>query len=472
MMKFFKQIDLTKGKPWKVIILFAIPIFLSLVLSNAFSLINSLVLKTTVGGNSVTAISSTGSISAILFQFAYGCSGGFATLTSADYGNKDFKSVRKTFYNGIYLSLVIGFIITILGLLVYKDLLIFLDVDAIYFDKAAQYYFIILISFVFLLMSNYLANTLRAMGDSTAPLLISFFSTAINVVMAFLLTGVIRFDTRGVAIATVLANVVNVVVTIIYIFKKYDYLDLRNGLEKFDSKICSTLLKLGIPLGLQWSILFVGSFFQSKTVNGFGPEATKAAGCFSSIEGYLIMPISAIASAFLSFVGQNYGNTNIKRIKEGIGQAMLINIVTWIFIIICGFLIIDYVPYIFLPIEEVNDPVSGPLIKYYCSTYLKVVIPLMVFQGILTVCRSTLQGIQKPLIPFISGIGELFTRLSICLLLPSIVNPLNPLSNESFISVCFSNPGAWFTSILIMGGSTLYFYFNKTNELVLGHFEE
>ena len=102
MMNFFKQMDLTKGKPWKVIVLFAIPILISSILSSAFSLINSLVLKTTVGGDSVTAISSTGSISLILFQFAYGCSGGFATLISANYGNKDYKAVRKTFYNGIY----------------------------------------------------------------------------------------------------------------------------------------------------------------------------------------------------------------------------------------------------------------------------------------------------------------------------------------------------------------------------------
>ena len=472
MMNFFKQMDLTKGKPWKVIVLFAIPILISSILSSAFSLINSLVLKTTVGGDSVTAISSTGSISLILFQFAYGCSGGFATLISANYGNKDYKAVRKTFYNGIYLSIIIGFIITVLGLFVYKDLLVFLDVDAIYLEKAAQYYFIILLSFVFMVISNYFANALRAMGDSSAPLIISFISTAFNVGLAFLFTGFIKWDTRGVAVATLLANVVNIIITFIYISKKYDYLNLKEGFEKVDSKVCLTLLKLGVPLGLQWSILFVGSFFQSKTINGFGPEATKAAGCFSSIENYLMMPISAIAASFLSYAGQNYGSGKIKRIKKGIGQAILVNVITWLFIVMIGFLIIDYVPYIFLPANEVNDPVSGPLIKYFCSTYIKVVIPLTIFQGILTVCRSTLQGIQKPLIPFISGLGELVTRLGICFFLPSLVNPNNPVSNESYVSICFSNPGAWLASILIMGGSTLYFYFNKSNELVLGNIEE
>ena len=128
MINIFKKVNLTNGKPWKVILLFAIPIFLTSVLSSAFSLINSLVLKTTVGGDSVTAISATSSISAILFQFAYGCSGGFATLTSANYGKNDEKSVRKSFYNGMYLSVIIGLLITTLGLFIYKDLLVFLEV--------------------------------------------------------------------------------------------------------------------------------------------------------------------------------------------------------------------------------------------------------------------------------------------------------------------------------------------------------
>ena len=98
--------DLTKGTPWKVILLFSLPILLSLILSNAFSLINALVLKVTVGGDSVTAINSTASISQILFNFAYGCSGGFAILLSSYFGKKDYDNLKMSFYNGLYLSII------------------------------------------------------------------------------------------------------------------------------------------------------------------------------------------------------------------------------------------------------------------------------------------------------------------------------------------------------------------------------
>ena len=466
-MNIFKKIDLTEGKTWKVILLFAIPIMLASVLGSAFSIINSLVLKTTVGGDSVTAISSTSSISAILFQFAYGCSGGFATMTSADYGRKDEKGVRKSFYNGLYLSVFIGLLITILGLFIYKDLLIFLEVDKVYLLKAEQYYFVILISFILMLLSNYLGNTLRAFGDSTAPLIISIISTLVNVLFAFVLTGLIKWDTRGVAIATALANGLSVVISMSYLLKKYDFLSIKYGVEKMEFKMCSKLLQLGIPLGLQYSILFFGTFFQSKTVNGFGPQATKAAGCFSSIENYLVIPTGAIAASFLTFVGQNYGKNNFERIKKGFKQAILIDLVFCGVIFFAGLLFVDYVPYIFLPKAEVDDPVNGPLIKYYCSTYISCVFPLIILHGILTVSRSMLQGIQKTFVPFLSGIGELVARLSVCFFLPRLIDPANHVSKQAYIGVCFSSPTAWFISTIIMGGFAMYFIFYKPIKTVI-----
>lgn len=95
--KLFKPVDLTIGSPWKVMLFFAVPILLSTLLNNAFSLINALVLKSTVGGDSVTSINSTGNISSILFNFAYGCTSGFAVLASNKFGQKDNEGLKKSF---------------------------------------------------------------------------------------------------------------------------------------------------------------------------------------------------------------------------------------------------------------------------------------------------------------------------------------------------------------------------------------
>ena len=221
--KIFQPIDLTKNRPYKVMLAFALPVFLSLLLSNAFSLINSLVLKVTVGGNAVTSISATGSISVILFNFAYGCSNGFSVISANKRGEHNENAIKKIFINALFLVFLIGIIITIIGLIFYKDLIAFLKVDAIYVDMAERYYQIILLSFIFMLLSNYLSNFLRGMGDSVFPLFISIITTISNIAFAFLLTGVIKLNTRGVAIATALSNVINVIISFIYIFKKYPF---------------------------------------------------------------------------------------------------------------------------------------------------------------------------------------------------------------------------------------------------------
>ena len=179
--KLFKPIDLTKGTPWKVILLFAIPILISSILGNAFSLINALVLKVTVGGDSVTAINSTGTISSILFNFAYGCSSGFAVVSSNKHGAKDEAGIKKTFYNSIILSIIIAFIIVVIGFCCYRQLLNILNIDEIYLERASNYYQIILISFIFMMLSNYCANFLRSIGNSSMPLVISLLSTILNI---------------------------------------------------------------------------------------------------------------------------------------------------------------------------------------------------------------------------------------------------------------------------------------------------
>lgn len=129
-------------------------------------------------------------------------------------------------------------------------------------------------------------------------------------------------------------------------------------------------------------------------------------------------------------------------------------------IVIIGFIIIPNVPYIFLPKNELTGE-EGTKIIYYCSTYLKILIPFLIMQGIVQMSRSCLQGIKKPMIPFLSGIGELIARVVICLFIPGWINPSHPTSNESYLGICFSTPIAWVVSAIIMGGSVIYIIFIK-----------
>ena len=422
---FFKPIDLTKGKPWKVILLFAIPILLSTVLNSAFSLINALVLKETVGGTSVTAINQTGSITSFLFNFAYGCTGGFAVLISNKCGSKDEDGIKKVFINSLFLSILIAAFISILGLLIYPYLFDILHTDITFIQKASDYLEILLLSFVFMVLSNLLSNFLRGLGDATVPLIISIISTLSNIMLAFFFTGYLNLDTKGVALATLISNIINIVITLTYMFKAYPFLKIKKNDIRLDYIIIKDLLKLGLPLGFQWSILFIGSFVQASKVNEFGKFAQQAVSCYQPFEQYVTIPLSVISQVMLSYTGQNYGAKNIDRIKHGIKDAIVIDLI------------------------------------FYCSSYIKIITPFLICQGLLQISRSILQGIKKTIIPFISGIGELLARIFICLLIPTLINPSNPISNESYLGICFSTPLAWVTSLLIMGGSVIYIIYFK-----------
>ena len=461
----FGNIDLTSGKIWKVLILFAIPILLSSLLNNAFSLINSLILKETVGGDAVTSVNSTASLSSILFQFAYGCTSGFAVICSNRKGKQDLDGTRKAFLVSLILSVRIGVIITTIGLVSLDSLLRILNINEIFIPGAKNYFNLMLIFFVVILLSNMISNFLRAIGNSFITLIISIFSTIINVGMAYLLTGVIKLDTRGVAIATITSHLFIFVASFVYLYVRHKGYRFKLSDFKNENKTYLDALKIGLPLGFQWSILFIGSFIQNSQINKFGPYAQNGVTCYSNFEGYLTIPISVLSTALLDFVGQNYGAKKYDRLKNGIKFNICLVFCVYLLILAIGLPLVNYVPYIFLPKSQLSDPLIKQKIFFYCSSYLWFVIPALIFQGLLTTFRSSLQGIKKSLWPFFSGIGELGARSLVCFTFPTLFNPSNPLSYISYRGLCLSTPLAWIVSTVIMGAAVYYFIFSKKHGL-------
>ena len=459
--KVFAFHDLTSGSPFKVILFFAIPIFISSLLNNSLSLLNSLVLRSTVGGVGVTAINQTGSLSSILFQFAFGASSGFAILASQRKGDNDQEGIKKVFFSSIFLSIILAFVITIVGVFALKPLLRLLNVGDTYFNYSYIYFLVLLIGFVITLINNFFGNFLRALGNSTFPLFVSLGTTLLHIFFVYLLTApyLLNMNTLGCGIAVIFTNLISLLINYFYIIKKYPSLKGLKGLWQFDKKIYGGLLKFGLPLGLQWSILFIGSFVQNSQVNLFGDDASKAMACYSNFEGYITMPFSALSSAITTFVGQNYGAKLYRRIKLGLRDGLFITLIIYAMILCIALPLTPYVPYIFLNLEEVNDKVI-----YYTSTYLIIIIVSLILQGTLMLSRSALQGTKHALIPFLAGVGELGARILISLYIPSLIDPsfATNHSQSAYLGLSFSTPSAWLISFLVMGISTLVLIiFNK-----------
>lgn len=448
----FKTMDLTKGSIFKALFFFSLPLFFSSLITSAFGLINSLVLKNTVGGYAVTAINVTGSISSLLFNFAYGAVSGFATITANHRGSKDIEGSRKSITHGIYISLVIAIVVSAIGFIFLDKFIDFLNIDEIYVKDAKDYFIIILAMFPLMMFNNLFAAELRALGNSFFPLAVAVAQAIVNVCFALLFTGPLNMGVRGAAFASLIAYAVAVIILITYLFFKYpDYRPTKESL-KIDWSMIGALLKLGLPLGFQWSILFIGTFIQSSVVNQFGSgAASKANVCSMNYENYISMVVLFIGNGLLTFVAQNYGAKQIDRIRKAIKICWLTTLALWVGTISIAIFIIPYFPYIFLPKDEVTDQ-----IKYYVSTYCYVISFTLIFQGSLRIFRSTLEGIKKSIWPLLSGFGELAARAAVCLLVPSLINPSDPTSNASYVGIAISNPSAWLVSVIIMGLAVLY----------------
>lgn len=446
---FFSYQDLTRDtKPIITMLLFAIPLFISAFANNGMSLINSIVLKTTVGGDSVTAINQTSPLSSLILQFGFGCTAGFGVVIANFCGSKNEDKIKQSIFLSIVACFIIWLVIGVIGIFSLKPLLNLLNVNELYYEKAYIYFLTALIFYIFNLLSNLSAHILRALGNSFVVLIASIISMGSQILFCFLLTSksIANLDTFGAALSMAGASIINAGICFFFIFKKYR---ISKKDMTFDGNIAKDMTKMALPLGFQWSILYIGAFVLASQVNLFGIYASKGMAVYSSWEGFAINTAMGTTGLMMSnYVGQNYGKKNYQRIKRGVFDGF--SIVFIIYLIQLAILLptVHLVPYIYLPANEVNERVM-----FYSSTYLYVTISLGIFQGLINISRGTLQGIKKPLLPFLSGIGELGARIGISLLVPFLIdqNYRATLSDASFIGISFATGTAWFISFLIMG---------------------
>ena len=458
---FFSYQDLTRNtRPIITMLIFAIPLFISAFVNSGISLINSIVLRTTVGGDSVTAINQTAPLSALILQFGFGCTAGFGVVIANLYGTKNEEKVKKAIFLSIVSCFVIWLILGGIGILTLRPLLNLLNVNELYYEKAYIYFALMLAFYIFNLLSNLSTHILRALGNSFVVLISSLISMAFQIGICFLLTSksIANLDIVGAAIAMACASLVNGGICYYFIFKKYRICkkDLR-----FDGEILKDMAKIGLPLGFQWSVLYIGTFVLASQVNLFGVYAAKGMAVYSSCESFAINTTMSTTGLMMSnFVGQNYGKKQYGRIKKGILDGYLIVLIIYLIQLAVLLPMVRYVPYIYLPGNDVNERVM-----FYSSTYLYITISMAIFQGLINISRGALQGMKKPLFPFISGIGELIVRIGVSLLIPFLIdnNYQNTLSDPSYIGISFATGSAWFMSFIIMG-TALIIIISKNNE--------
>lgn len=475
--------DLTQGSIWKTIVRFSLPILLSYLLQNFYSVADAAICGYTLSASEVAGVNDTNSISFIFLQFAFGCTAGMSVILSTHIGRNDSDGVRKALATQIVLSFFIVVAVTVISLFTINPLLALLGVtpsdtsevnNAVY-NAAFTYISIICGGMIGQFAYNLICCVLRSLGNSLTPLIFLVISTALNIALDLVFIMACGWGVAGAAAATVISQLLSAIACFIFTFVRYKELRLKLAdFKAMDMRTSLRTLWQGIPLGLQFSVLSFGILTMSngvisfdKTANGAMVAGTPAQIGYSAackLDNIFFTPFNALGTAMISFTGQNNGAGKHDRIRRGIMQTMLIMLVISAIEITAGLLLSvnGMYQHFFLASDKINSETIR-----FGNTYLYSALPFAFVLGVLLVLRNVIQGLGKPLFPFLAGIAELIARIVICIFLPLLANggPINSsASSLSFFCLGLGDAVAWFAAAILLAIATVYYMRKLSNQ--------
>ena len=457
----FQPIDLTEGTCWKTIFLFSIPIIISYLLQQIYTISDAAIVGQTLAADEVAGVNDTSPIAFIFLQFAFGVSAGFCAVTARSVGAHDEAAVRRSLATQIVLSAALTVALTALALVLLNPMLAWINLTPAsgeVYRAAFTYCAIIFAGIGAQLFYNFICSFLRSLGDSVTPLLFLLFSTALNVGLDLLFIVTFRWGVAGAAIATVLAQLLSTIGCFCYAFARYPKLRLHREDWAITRHDIGQHAFQGIPLGLQFSVLAIGIIVVQSVVVKFdildGQMVSNAAqngfGAANKFTGSLMTLLNGLGTAMTSFVAQNLGAGNFERIRKGARQALVMFAIATAISAALGFLatIGNFYLHLFLS----ADKVTADTIRFG-NGYMRVDMSLMLFLGGVFLLRNCVQGIGKPQFILGGGVAELVARVLVCLLLPAAVaggEVSAAAPHAAYVALCLADPMAWFAADLVM----------------------
>lgn len=318
------SVSLTEGPITKSIIFFSVPILLSNLFQQLYNSIDSAVVGSFAGDAALAAVGSTGALINLLIGFFLGIATGAGILYAMHYGAEDWTGLKKLIDNALLLSILAGAVISVVGVVFAEPLLLWMDTPEDVLLPAKQYLQIYLGGTVITLVYNVGAGLIRAEGDSTRPLIYLVIGGVTNLLLDLIFVAWFKMGVVGAALATVLAQLVSAVLTVIHLTRLREDYRLRPLKMKPDRLSCWDITRISVPCGLQSSMFNISNLLVQAKINSFGSVAMAGVAAYSKIDGFIYMPLMALSLAVSTYVGQNIGAGQFTRVKKGIRVCLLL----------------------------------------------------------------------------------------------------------------------------------------------------
>jgi len=309
--------DMTRGNPYSHMVGFALPVLLSQIFQQLYNTADTFIVGKFLGTDALAAVSSSGTLIFLMISFFAGTAQGAGVVISRYFGGADYDRVSRGIHTSVAFGLVIGALLTIIGVVLTPTFLVWMKTDPDVLPQAVEYFRYYFLGALAMIMYNTLRGIMNSVGDSRRPLYYLIFSSVLNVLLDLLFVGVFHWGVWSAAVATVISQAASVALCCAHLFRKGAVYTVELRKIRFHADMLREILHYGIPAGVQNSVIAFANVLVQTQINSFGKFATAAYGTYAKIEGFAFLPINSFSMAITTFISQNLGARQHDRAKKG-----------------------------------------------------------------------------------------------------------------------------------------------------------
>lgn len=386
----YRKHSLTEGSIWKSMLLFSLPVLLSQVLQLFYDAFDAWTVGRFVSDKALAAVGSSGSLIFLMIGFFNGLFMGAGVVIARLFGAKDYDGLRKAIHTNVAFALVVGVLLTILGVCLSPFILKLMGTPADVFPLAVKYLRIYFCGAVFVVAYNMFVGTFHAVGDSRHPLYFLIISTCVNIVLDLLFVGVFHWGVGSAAAATTIAQGISAVLCFIHLLRSKEVYCLKIREIRFHKPSLRAIVRLGMPSGIQNAMISIANVVVQSNINSFDSAAVAGCSAYNKLEGFAFLPVICFSQTLTTFVSQNLGAGKNDRAKKGVA-----------FGVICGVLmaeIVGVLSYIFAPqlIAFFNDK---PEVVDFGTRHMRTICLFYCLMAFSHCTAAVCRGLGKAVVP-------------------------------------------------------------------------
>lgn len=398
-----KDKGILSGSLWRAILIFALPIAAGNMLQQLFNTADVAIVGKFAGKEALAAVGSNGPIINLLLNLFIGISVGANVVIARYIGEDNKERIKKATHTAIVVSVISGIIVMILGLLLARPMLKMMNSPDDVIDLASLYLRIYFLGMPFMMLYNFAAAILRSRGDTKRPLICLAASGVVNVILNLVFVIVFKMSVAGVALATVIANIISAGMMIYFLMHEKGDLKIELKNLAIDKRTLVEFARIGIPSGIQGAVFSASNIFVQSSLNSLGSDYMAGSSAALNFEFYVYHLMSGFSQATVTFIGQNYGAGNFKRCKSVTKWCLILGLSLGSLLITALMLLRGQIVYVFT---------DEALVAQYAVARMMYILPFIIVNSASDILSGSMRGVGHSLVPAVmTMLGVVGVRL-------------------------------------------------------------